>query len=436
MKIFDPVHRFIHFTSLEADLIDSKPFQRLRYIHQVGLTYLIYPGTTHTRFEHSMGTMHLASQIVDVIMRRDNLSDEVRDVMPGTVLPELRAYWKQVVRLAALCHDLGHSPFSHTTEELIPSEYGHEEMTYKIIQSPLVSGIWKKIITPLGQNITLDVIKLAIGEKHLNKIAPEITFTPWERVLSQIITADYFGADRIDYLLRDAFFSGVAYGCFDYDQITETVRILPRKGEDGNLIFSLGIHESGLQAVEGLLLARYFMHSRVYQHPRTKAYSFHLKRFVKEYFKEQDPWKDLDSYLEFTDNEVLVAIRLAAKDETIPGHMEAQRILNRHLSFRCLPLRLGAYSKKDRVKRLREVVKQLEGEFPGKVAYDSRDIVLEKRVSFDEDILCQSSDNTISWAGERSQLFSHIPTKVDPIYILVDPSVESTVAKRLAMISD
>jgi len=109
-KICDPVHGFIRFGELEQRVIDSRPFQRLRYIRQMGVAYLIYPGATHTRFEHSLGVMELVTRIYNTISHD---------------LPEERvAYWRQILRLAALCHDMGHLPFSHTAEQVLLPEGG------------------------------------------------------------------------------------------------------------------------------------------------------------------------------------------------------------------------------------------------------------------------------------------------------------------------
>ena len=126
MRIFDPVHGFIHCNEIESALVDTEPFQRLRYIHQLGISYLVYPGGTHTRFEHSLGTMHLGTQIFEKIAPKED-----------------RDYWRQIVRLAALCHDLGHLPFSHVAEKLMLGPSGHEGWTLKIIRSPYLKPIWE-----------------------------------------------------------------------------------------------------------------------------------------------------------------------------------------------------------------------------------------------------------------------------------------------------
>src|SRR5438270_3285509 len=108
-EIRDPVHTFIRVDTDERTVVDSPPVQRLRHIHQLALTYLVYPGTTHKRFEHSLGVMDLASRIFDVVTAPESLLDNsVRDIIPDD---QGKSYWKSVLRMAALCHDLGHLPF-------------------------------------------------------------------------------------------------------------------------------------------------------------------------------------------------------------------------------------------------------------------------------------------------------------------------------------
>ncbi len=127
------------------------------------MTYLIYPGATHKRFEHSLGVMELASRVYDVITNPDNVTDEIRKLLqPISRSDELR-YWRRVLRMAALCHDVGHLPFSHAAEKhLLPSGWDHEKLTRIIIESDEMKEIWENITPPLRTN---DIVKLAVGPK-------------------------------------------------------------------------------------------------------------------------------------------------------------------------------------------------------------------------------------------------------------------------------
>src|SRR5262249_7277632 len=122
--------------SHEREVLNSQPFQRLRHIHQLALTYLVYPGATHKRFEHSLGVMELAGRVFDVVTNRDNTSDQIRDLLSPLKNEDELRYWRRVLRMAALCHDIGHLPFSHAAEkELLPSGWDREKLTREIICS-------------------------------------------------------------------------------------------------------------------------------------------------------------------------------------------------------------------------------------------------------------------------------------------------------------
>ena len=143
----DPIHAFITVRGDERKIIDSRPFQRLRNIHQLALTYLVYPGATHKRFEHSLGVMELATRIFDRVTKPENiLHDEVRQVIPdGDAL----RYWRSVLRAAALCHDIGHLPFSHAAEdELLPDGYDHERLTADLITNSELAEVWPDLTPP------------------------------------------------------------------------------------------------------------------------------------------------------------------------------------------------------------------------------------------------------------------------------------------------
>src|SRR2546428_4479017 len=133
----DPIHIFIRMDTHERRIVDSRPFQRLRNITQLALTYLLYPGATHKRFEHSLGVMELAGRVFEVVTKPANVTDEVRDLLPHLGDHDALTYWNRVLRMAALCHDLGHLPFSHAAEdELLPPGWTHERLSRELIESP------------------------------------------------------------------------------------------------------------------------------------------------------------------------------------------------------------------------------------------------------------------------------------------------------------
>lgn len=238
-EIRDPIHSFIRMDVDERKIIDSRPFQRLRHIHQLAMTYLVYPGATHKRFEHSLGVMELASQIYDSITQSHKIDSKVVEFLPELNSEDKKRYWRKVLRAAAICHDLGHLPFSHAAEELLRGKWDHELLTVEIIRAEEMQQIFASMTPPIR---TEDVVKLAVGPKKL----PDIIFSNWELILAEIIIGDVFGADRMDYLLRDSHHTGVAYGLFDHHRLIDTLRILPFEIEDLAAPV-LGIEEGGIQ---------------------------------------------------------------------------------------------------------------------------------------------------------------------------------------------
>src|SRR5262245_11743072 len=312
----DPIHTFISVRTDERKVIDSRPFQRLRHIHQLALSYLVYPGATHKRFEHSLGVMDVASRIFDVVTEPVNVAhDSVRKIIPDE---EARSYWKSVLRMAALCHDLGHLPFSHAAEkELLPDGCNHERLTKEIICSEEMEEIWGAMTPPLKSN---HIVKLAVGPKYA-----EVELNTWETILSEIIVGDAFGADRMDYLLRDSYHAGVSYGTFDRHRLISTLRILPKENEQSDEP-ALGLEAGGLESSEGLMIARHFMYKQVYLHHIRRVYDIHLKDFLVAWLPRGRFSTDLRKHLNISDVEVLSAIRKAYENPRSPQHGLARRI--------------------------------------------------------------------------------------------------------------
>jgi len=277
----------------------------------------VYPGATHKRFEHSLGVMHLASRIFDVVTAPENIFDDsVRRIIPDE---EAKRYWKSVLRTAALCHDLGHLPFSHAAEDqLLPDGYDHERLTKDIIRSPEMLEIWETMTPRLRSD---DIIKLAVGPKK----ADPLELDTWESILAEIIIGDAFGADRMDYLLRDSYHAGVEYGKFDHNRLINTLRILPLSYADTDEP-ALGLESGGLESSEGLMVARYFMYKQVYLHPIRRVYDIHLVDFLKSWLPNRIFSTKLKTILGMTDIEALAAIRKAYDTAKSSNYALAKRI--------------------------------------------------------------------------------------------------------------
>lgn len=234
-RIRDPIHGFICLSDQEIKVINTSLFQRLRRIKQLALADLVYPGATHSRFEHSLGVLNIADQIANQLLKTKVIKRS--DIQP--------------IRLSALLHDLGHGPFSHISEYLLERhsdrskissgstlEEIHEDITIKLIQRS------KELKSILGSTLISDITEILKG----SDIRKDIISGPLD-------------ADKLDYLLRDAYYAGVKYGWFDSSKILESIIPIGTGS-----FWRLGIKEEGVHAVEQLIMAKHHMTVQVYRH--------------------------------------------------------------------------------------------------------------------------------------------------------------------------
>lgn len=273
-EIRDPIHGFITLDEWERDIINHPVFQRLRRIRQLGLTDMVYPGAMHTRFEHSLGVMHVATRMFDEIVKRRNdyLISELSFTDDGFGRD------RRMIRLAALLHDIGHAPFSHAGEGLMEIDpLAKKPYKHEAYSAAAVAYLMQDVIEthPLNQNYHLKAQDIA---DFLNGKAVVGRSLLWHNLVSSQLDAD-----RADYLLRDSHHIGVAYGQYDLNRLfaTLTVATDPEKGSP-----VLAVEDGGEHAAEGLIIARYMMFTQVYfQHTR-RAYDHHSVQSIKALLKE------------------------------------------------------------------------------------------------------------------------------------------------------
>jgi uncharacterized protein len=242
----DPLWNNVRLDPIALRLVDTPAFQRLRYVRQLGLAFLVYPGATHTRFEHALGTYHLAGLALSLLAERGVLEAAERETCV-------------VVRAAALLHDIGHYPFSHALEEI--GALHHEE-----VASPLVT-----------QGEVADVLARELGPEAPERIMALIRGRS-ESALQGLISGS-LDLDKIEYLKRDAFMCGVSYGDIDADRLLNSLTILvdPQSGRRAT-----GLVEKGLSALESLLFAKYQMYRNVYWHHAVRSATAMYKRLVAD----------------------------------------------------------------------------------------------------------------------------------------------------------
>jgi HD superfamily phosphohydrolase len=289
--IRDPLWNNIRLDNEALRLLDSEPFQRLRYVRQLGHAFLVYPGGSHSRFEHALGTYHLTRRVLTLLGERGETDSIPKD--------ELR-----LATIAALLHDVGHYPFSHSLEEAgFPT---HETLAAFWLNHPEI----KKILEDTGiPDINDQVLRLITGESTLS--------------LRGLISGS-LDLDKIDYLTRDARMCGVPYGTVDVDRLIHSITMIDSEG--GRMV---GIHEKGVSALESLLFAKYQMYRNVYWHHAVRSATSMFKRLVRDAIKSEEV--DVQQIGTCTDESLMGLLR-----ET--GNPLATRLARRRLYKRSVEL--------------------------------------------------------------------------------------------------
>jgi hypothetical protein len=321
MKVIrDPIHGYIELDALTLALIDSSPMQRLRRISQLGLSNLVYPGAKHTRFEHSLGVMHLAGMLTT---RIDTVSGDE----------------KEELRVAALLHDLGHGPLSHVTEGLVKhyTRQGHED-----IKEILRRGELAEVLADHG-------INPARIEKHIKGE------TDFGKILNSEIDVD-----KMDYLVRDSHYTGVAFGLVDHARLINEMQFYENK-----LVVATG----GVKAAESLLVSRFLMHPSVYYHHVSRIAETMFVRAVEDLIQQDalDPFElrmmDDSNIFEKIRNSGGYAGELAAR-------LDGRKLYKRALY-------VGFEEVGDSVLKQRRNVRRIEAEIADMVGIDSKEVLID-----------------------------------------------------------
>jgi uncharacterized protein len=288
--IRDPLWNNIRVEPLALRLIDTPAFQRLRYVRQLGLAFLVYPGASHSRFEHALGTYHLARRALLLLDERGDLRD----------IGELCAD----IRIAALLHDIGHYPFSHALEEI--GALHHEEVARPLISQGAVGDILR---SELGDDAPARIMALIRGQSA----------SPLQGLISGSLDLD-----KIEYLRRDALMCGVPYGEIDADRLINSLVVLS-SGQR-----RIAIQEKGLSALESLLFAKYQMYRNVYWHHAVRSATAMYKRLVSDALDAGS--LSAGQLAGFTDEGLLLGL------EAKGGHPLLSRLRERRLFKRALEI--------------------------------------------------------------------------------------------------
>jgi len=394
-----PVHGFIHYSENERRIIDHPVFQRLRHIRQLAMTYLVYPGAMHSRFEHSLGVMELATQAFDLLSLRhvDRLQKELEQVpeLNEETMPKAR----QIIRLMALLHDVGHPAFSHAAESTIPGG-DHEKLSVHVIANVLGSEI-DRIFFEGASGLLV---------RLMNK-SQELTF------LREFVTSQ-MDMDRTDYLRRDSLHCGVDYGVFDSRRLIESLTVIENP-DSGQL--QLALDRGGEHAFEALILARYQMNTQVYLHRIRRIYDYYLTEYIKLWGVEHH--KTFEDVLRHDDTSVLMEIRRDAIADT-PSSSWARRIVERNHHRRILET--GDYADEQRLRRMSRVHRKLREEFPDvdffldNAAHYIHKLTVPGEQDPQEDLYIVEKGGKLKLLSEDSAIIGKIPKRVRTVRIFAD----------------
>ncbi len=310
MDIRDPVHGPIYLSDVETSVVESPYFQRLRSIKQLGFSDLTWPGATHSRFLHSLGAMHVAGLAFDAVFRQ------------APWLPPLeRQRFRQILRLAALCHDLGHPPLSHTSEVLLPllrdlplpgvrlsaadldRQASHEHFTLKFLLDSQLTNLLHHTGRPLG--IAPHHVAALLSESvEVDDAVFRCDGRQLQHILASLVSSE-LDVDRMDYLLRDSYFTGVSYGRFDLDWLVN--HLTHFEAEDGHL--HLALQERAIFTFDDFMLSRHHMFLMVYFHKKSVCYDHMLRRFYAQFPQACQASADPEAYLALDDHVVWRALR-------------------------------------------------------------------------------------------------------------------------------
>ncbi|HVS16805.1 MAG TPA: HD domain-containing protein [Thermoanaerobaculia bacterium] len=389
LSVRDPVHGFIRADALESELVGARPLQRLRSIRQLGLTHLIFPGAEHSRFSHALGAMHLAGRLYDALAAKAD----------GLLEGGARAPARRALRAAALLHDVGHAPFSHTAESLFDRPIDHEGMTRLLLGLPEVTAAFAR--HELDRELVLDLLA---GEVE----GPL-------RLLAQAISGE-LDVDKMDYLLRDSLFCGVQYGRFDLDRVLDTVTPIqdPDTGRWG-----IGVEQGGVHALEALVLARYYMFTQVYFNVTGKVLELHLNQWLEE---SGVRWSsDPERFLEQDD--VTVEWRMRAS-----GSVHARAVLDR--AHYQLAAETGEHPSEEEKRCFEELLGPLRERYgPGRLLV-SRSAKDPHRLGRSR-VLVRGPNDRLQPMEEASHFIKHL-SRIDTTRVYTHPGIRDEVARELA----
>ena len=402
----DPIHGFIEVRAGENRIINTRAFQRLRNIKQLALTCYIYHGAEHTRFGHSLGVMHLVTK---------SFNSAIRGYEEFFPEPK-RAWYEQILRLIALTHDIGHAPFSHASESVFAEGLEHEDYTVKIVTETEIAGIIREIgnefVEKYGEdyNITPELIcDIYIGKNA----GPNSEFT----FLKSFMDSE-LDCDKMDYLLRDAYYCGVKYGVFDVERLISSFTIYYSNGTP-----RLAIKSGGVQVFEEFVLSRYFMFIEVYFHRTRRYFDIMLGEALRAALPGGKFPEDVDEYLSWDDCRVIQLLKEHESDNEACSNIVNRIVYPRVCYTKTHP---GEADKREFRRNRRELEAAIgESYFFEDISAGKMPHKIPMRVEIDDEkaiIIYDKKLNRRTTISEESEIIKCLTEKIDIMSLYCHPS--------------
>ncbi|MFP4483718.1 MAG: HD domain-containing protein [Spirochaetota bacterium] len=395
----DPVWSNIYLSEELLKVIDSAPFRQLSRIKQLGPTFLVYPGATHTRLNHSLGVFHLAKRMIRTLLGFQSFDDMSLDGVKSFLC-------------AALLHDLGHFPYTHSFKELPLKE--HETLTAELVEA-------EPLRTLLRDHVGVDPRSVAAIVDESLPVARESEIVFFRNILSGTLDPD-----KLDYLNRDAYFCGVPYGLQDIDFILSRLRPDRRNG--------IALEETGISAVENLLFSKYLMYRAVYWHRTVRVATAMIKKAAHHALEEgavaPSDFYGLDDelfYLRFGSN------------ESLPGYSLIHRVYNRQLYHPVWespyrpndPLHAAAADLQIRSRMEAAVARRLSGRLARDVGPEAVIIDVPERISFEAAFPVITADGMVSYPDSGTvftpQVVEDFTRTLRKMRLIVEPGITESI---------